>query len=135
MKSDKRWKSALCFHSNADGMNEVSGSLYCSHVRSKNCFHLKKIKTDEADMFFINTVRFGIQCFIIRKLHMDEARLYEYLILIQRFSSVRSRRRWKDNIKTDLTEIGWGCTGWIHLVQDRDQWRALMTTVLNLRVP
>jgi hypothetical protein len=47
----------------------------------------------------------------------------------------RSRRRWVDNIKMDLREIGWGGMDWIDLAQDRDQWRALVNTVMNLRVP
>jgi hypothetical protein len=47
----------------------------------------------------------------------------------------RPRRRWVDNIKMDLGEIGWDGRGWIELVQDRDQWRALENTVMNLRVP
>jgi hypothetical protein len=46
-------------------------------------------------------------------------------------SLARPRRRWMDNIKMDLLEIGWGGVGWIALAQDRDKWRALM----NLRVP
>jgi hypothetical protein len=48
----------------------------------------------------------------------------------------RSRRRWVDNIKIYLRKIVW-CYGidWIDLAQDRDQWRALVNTVLNLRVP
>jgi hypothetical protein len=45
------------------------------------------------------------------------------------------RRRWVDNIKMDLTEIGWDCVDWIDLAQDMDQWRALVNTVLNFRVP
>jgi hypothetical protein len=47
----------------------------------------------------------------------------------------RPRRRWEDNIKIDLREIGWGSMDWIDLAQDRDQWRALVNTVMNLRVP
>jgi hypothetical protein len=47
----------------------------------------------------------------------------------------RPRRRWVDNIKMDLREIGWNCMGWIDLAQDRHQWRALVNTVMNLRVP
>jgi hypothetical protein len=39
------------------------------------------------------------------------------------------------NIKMDLREIGWGGMNWIDLLQDRDQWRALVNTVMNLRVP
>jgi hypothetical protein len=46
----------------------------------------------------------------------------------------RSRFRWVDNIKMDLREIGWGGMDWIDLAQDRDQWRALVYTVMNLRV-
>jgi hypothetical protein len=48
---------------------------------------------------------------------------------------VRSRRRWVDNIKMDLREIGWDCMDWIDLDQDRDQRWALVNTVMNLRVP
>jgi hypothetical protein len=47
----------------------------------------------------------------------------------------RPRRRWKDNIKMDLREMGFGVVDWIHLAQDRDRWRALVNTVMNLRVP
>jgi hypothetical protein len=47
----------------------------------------------------------------------------------------RPRRRWEDNIKTDLREIGFGDVDWIHLAQDRDRWRAVVNTVMNLRVP
>jgi hypothetical protein len=47
----------------------------------------------------------------------------------------RPRCRWVDNIKIDLREIGWGDMDWIDLAQDRDQWRALVKTVMNLRVP
>jgi hypothetical protein len=47
----------------------------------------------------------------------------------------RRRRRWLDNIKMDLLEIGWGGVDWIGLAQDRDKWRALVNAVMNLRVP
>jgi hypothetical protein len=46
----------------------------------------------------------------------------------------RPRRRWKDGIKMDLGEIGWGGVEWIHLAQDRDHWRTLVNAVMNLRV-
>jgi hypothetical protein len=45
------------------------------------------------------------------------------------------RHRWNDDINMDLREIVWDGTNWIDLVQDRDQWRALVDTVINLRVP
>jgi hypothetical protein len=47
----------------------------------------------------------------------------------------RRRRRWVDNIKMNLREIGWNGVDWIDMAQDRDQWRALVNTVLKLRVP
>jgi hypothetical protein len=47
----------------------------------------------------------------------------------------RPRRRWMDNIKTDLREIEWDGMDLINLAQDRDQWRTLVNTVMNLRVP
>jgi hypothetical protein len=40
-----------------------------------------------------------------------------------------------ENIKMDLRDLGWGGMNWIHLTQDRDQWRALVDTLMNLRVP
>jgi hypothetical protein len=47
----------------------------------------------------------------------------------------RPRCRWVDNIKIDLGEIGWDGVDWIDLAQNRDKWRALVNTVMNLRVP
>jgi hypothetical protein len=47
----------------------------------------------------------------------------------------RSRCRWVDNIKMDLRDLGWDGVDWIDMAQDRDQWRALVNTILNLRVP
>jgi hypothetical protein len=47
----------------------------------------------------------------------------------------RPRRRWEDNIKADLQEVGCGGMDWIGLAQDRDRWRALLNAATNLRVP
>jgi hypothetical protein len=47
----------------------------------------------------------------------------------------RPRCRWVNNIKMVLREVGWGGMDWIELVQDRDQWRALVNMVMNLQVP
>jgi hypothetical protein len=47
----------------------------------------------------------------------------------------RPRRKWVDNIKMDLAEIGWGGVDWIGLAQDKDKWRALVNSVMNLRAP
>jgi hypothetical protein len=61
-----------------------------------------------------------------------------YNILVERPEGRRPlgpRRRWEDNIKMDLGEIGFRDVDWIHWAQDRDSWRALVNTVMNLRVP
>ena len=47
----------------------------------------------------------------------------------------RPRCRWEDNIKLDLEEVGRCCGDWMELAQDRDSWRALVSRVMNLRVP
>jgi hypothetical protein len=47
----------------------------------------------------------------------------------------RPRRRWEDNIKMDLQEVGGGRRNWMELAQDRDRWQALVGTVRNFRVP
>jgi hypothetical protein len=47
----------------------------------------------------------------------------------------RTSRRWVNNIKMDLRELRWRGMDWIDLAQDRDQWRVLVNTVMNLRVP
>jgi hypothetical protein len=62
-----------------------------------------------------------------------------YRILVGKLEGKRSlgrpRRRWEDNIKMDLREIGWSGMDWIDLAQDKGQWRALVNMVMNLRVP
>ena len=47
----------------------------------------------------------------------------------------RPRRRWEDNIKMDLPEVGGGCEDWMELAQVRERWRALVSTLMNLGVP
>ena len=47
----------------------------------------------------------------------------------------RPRRRWEDNSRMDLWEVGYMCVDWMELAQDRDRWRALVGAVMNLRVP
>ena len=62
-----------------------------------------------------------------------------YRILVQKLEGNRPlgrpRRRWEDNIKKDLQEVGCGRMDWIKLAKDRDRWRALMNAVMNLRAP
>jgi hypothetical protein len=74
---------------------------------------------------------------------MSRARIWEkrntYRLLVGKAERKRPlgkpRRRWVDNITMDLLEVGWGDVDWIGLDQDRDRWRALVNSVLNLRVP
>jgi hypothetical protein len=47
----------------------------------------------------------------------------------------RPRRRWVDNIRMDLGEVGWGNVDWTGVAQDRNRWRAVVNSVLNFRVP
>jgi ribosome biogenesis protein Nip4 len=62
-----------------------------------------------------------------------------YKILVRKHEGKRPRgrprRRWEDNIRMALRETGWKVVDWMHLVQDRDQWWALVKMVMNLRVP
>jgi hypothetical protein len=65
--------------------------------------------------------------------------IYIYMILVGNTEGKtplgRPRRRWSGNIKTVLREIGWGCLDLINLALDMDQWRAVVNTVMNLKVP
>jgi hypothetical protein len=73
----------------------------------------------------------------------DVARMGEmrgaYNILVERPEGRRPLgrpgRRWENNIKMDLREIGVGDGDWIHLTQDRDRWRDVVNTIMNLRIP
>jgi hypothetical protein len=62
-----------------------------------------------------------------------------YMVLVEKPEGKkplgRPRRRWEDNIKIYLQELGCGGMGWIELAEDRDRWRSFLTAVMNLRVP
>jgi hypothetical protein len=58
-----------------------------------------------------------------------------YRLLVGKRPLGRARRKWADNFKTGLLEIGWGGVLWIGLAQDTYRWRALVNAVMNLRVP
>jgi hypothetical protein len=47
----------------------------------------------------------------------------------------RPKRKWQDHIMMDLREVAWQVVDWIYLAQNREQWRALLNTVMNLRIP
>jgi len=58
-----------------------------------------------------------------------------YRVLMGKPERRRPRRRWVDNNRTGLQEVGCGYMDWIDLDQDRDRWRTLVSAVMNLRVP
>jgi hypothetical protein len=58
-----------------------------------------------------------------------------YRLLLGKRPLGRARRRWVDNIRVDLREVGWGDVDWIGLSKDTNRWRAYVNSVLNLRVP
>jgi len=58
-----------------------------------------------------------------------------YRVLVGKPEGKRPRRRWVDNIRMYLQEVGCGCMNWIGLTQDRDRWRKLVSAVMNLGVP
>jgi transcription termination factor 2 len=70
---------------------------------------------------------------------MGEGKRNAYRLLVGKPEGKRPlgipRRRWVDNIRMDLGEVGWCDVDWIGVVQDRNRWRALVNAVLNLRVP
>ena len=69
---------------------------------------------------------------------MEEGR-GEHKVLVGKYERKRPfgrpRRRWTDNIKMDLREVEMGYGDWMELAQDKDRWRALVSTVMNFRVP
>jgi len=58
-----------------------------------------------------------------------------YRVLVGKPEEKKPRRRWEDNIKMDLQEVGYRGVDWIELDQSRGRWRTLVTAVMNLRVP
>jgi hypothetical protein len=70
---------------------------------------------------------------------MHGEKRYAYRVLVRKPEGRRPlgrlTRRWGDNVKMDFSEIGWGGMDWVRLAEDRGEWRALVDTVVNLRVP
>jgi hypothetical protein len=83
-------------------------------------------------MSFNNKYFFAVGLFFMR----EERKVYKVVVGKPegRRPLGRQKHRWEDEIRMDLKEIGWGSVGWIQLAQDRDQWRAVVNTVMNLWV-
>jgi hypothetical protein len=81
-------------------------------------------------------LRFGLETHDKYFLTKVPKRLLVHCYLAAQICSL-PRRTWEDNIKMDLREVGWGGGGmdWINLAQDRDRWRAVVFTMMNIRVP
>ena len=61
--------------------------------------------------------------------------IFLFKLICTKYNAGRPRRRWVDNIRMDLQEVGCGYMDWIGVAQDRDRWRTLLSAVMNLRVP
>jgi hypothetical protein len=103
------------------------------HVTSKKQIYLAWKLPSQINLFFT----------LISQLTLNQHIVYDFqkcfsfplnLLVAEYFPLGRRRRRWGENIRMDLRKIGWGRMDWIVLARDRDQWRALVNTVMNLRV-
>jgi hypothetical protein len=96
---------------------------------------LHNLYTSQNIFTVIKSIRMGWAGHVAR---MGEIRnVYKILVgkLERKRPLGRPRRRWEDNVRMNLREIGWEGVDCMHLRQDRDQWRCLVNTVMNLQVP
>jgi len=118
------------------------------HIRDKNMVITRELRIDsvtklihENDSEAMGRESASSEWWVISELHLlwsrEERGVYRVLLGKPggRRPLGRPRRRWVDNIRMDLQEVGCGCMDWIGLAQDRDRWRTLVSAVMNLRVP
>ena len=105
-----------------------------------NCTVLQA-KTDQ-DLLFVRFMSIISRHFVVRSaghVAITGEKRGVYRVLVRKSEGKRplgrSRRRWEDNIKMDLQEVGFGGMDWIELAQDRDRWWEFLNAVMNLRVP
>ena len=101
-------------------------------------FLVERTEENQKVLIHLTYLRFYETVFSNYVAHMGEERgVYRVLVGKPegRRPLGRSRRRWVDNIRMDLQEVGCGCMDWIGLAQDRHRWRTLVSAVMNLRAP
>jgi hypothetical protein len=82
-----------------------------------------------------NFLNFSCRLSFLLRILLLELKIVLFFVVNSTMILGRPRRRWEDNIKLYLQEVGFGGMEWIELAQDRDRWWALVNTVMNLRVP
>jgi hypothetical protein len=98
----------------------------------------RKLHNEELYKFYFSLSRIKMIKSMRINLAGHVARIRQKIILVEmpegKTPPARPSRRWEDNIKMDLGEIRWGDMDWIDLAEDRDQWRAVVNTVMTLLV-
>jgi hypothetical protein len=126
----KKWKNYFCQLLNVHGVNDVRQT----EINTAETL-VPEPSSSEVEVRVIKARRMRWAGHVVRLGELRGA----YNILVGRPEGRRPlgrpRRRWEDNIKMNLREIGFGDADWIHLSQDSNRWRALVNTVMNLRVP
>ena len=123
-----------CRHLVIDEISMVDGLFF--EVRSLVCSHsLQHVCYSESCILYLVTVCLEVWAGHVSRMG-EERRVYRVLLGKSegRRPLGRPRRRWVDNIRMDLQEVGYRYKDWIGLAQDRDRWRTLVSAVMNLRV-
>ena len=122
-------------------------SFYCRSYCLLNMFRASLCPSSGAQEYYTVVAACGILCCgfssswsgVELRVMRPVCRMLVYRVLVGKPQGKRPlgrpRRRWEYNIKMDLQEVRGGCGDWMELAQDRDRWRALLSTVMNIRVP
>ena len=123
----------------------LSRSWKCTRLlcAAELCYISKRVTFGSCENYVINTCKkiSGMTYYFLVNMHVarvgEERGLYRVLVGKSEWKRPlgRPRRRWVDNIRMDLQEVGCGYMDWFGLVQDRERWRTLVSAVMNLRVP
>jgi hypothetical protein len=117
-------------------LRRIYGPKRDETVGSSRKFHNEESRNVYSLSYIIRMIKSRRMRSTVHGAHIPEKR---YAYKVQKPSGKillgRPRRRWEDNIKIDVRETGWDGMDWSHLAQDRNQWRTVVHTVTNLRVP